>query len=336
MTRFKQLKHFINKEMSMSHIYQPLMLIELLKEMDGKASVKDIAQAILNKDPTQIEYFSQVVKNMVGKVLTKNHEIATKDKDIYSLIGSEDLTNKEAEELIELCEQKIAEFEAKRGDTIWNHRRRGHRPISGSIRYEVLSRARGRCELCGITNEEKMLEVDHIFPKSLGGKDDLSNYQALCYSCNAAKRNTDDTDFRLFKTLYEQREENCLFCDIQSNDRNRIIAENNLAYAIRDGFPVTEGHTLFMPKRHVSDYFGLVQSEVNAINLLVQEQRTLLMASDSKIEGFNIGMNCGEVSGQTVFHCHVHLIPRRRGDVANPRGGVRHIIADKGFYEDKQ
>jgi len=336
MTRFKQLKHFINKEMSMSHIYQPLMLIELLKEMDGKATVKDIAQAILNKDPTQIEYFSQVVKNMVGKVLTKNHAIATKDKDIYSLIGSEDLTNKEAEELIELCEQKIAEFESKRGDTIWNHRRRGHRPISGSIRYEVLSRARGRCELCGITNEEKMLEVDHIFPKSLGGKDDLSNYQALCYSCNAAKRNTDDTDFRLFKTLYEQREENCLFCDIQSNDRKRIITENNLAYAIRDGFPVTEGHTLFIPKRHVSDYFGLVQSEVNAINLLVQEQRTLLMASDSKIEGFNIGMNCGEVSGQTVFHCHVHLIPRRRGDVANPRGGVRHIIADKGFYEDKR
>ena len=336
MTRFKQLKHFINNEMSMSHIYQPLMLIELLKEMDGTASVKDIAQAILNKDPTQIEYFSQVVKNMVGKVLTKNHEIATKDKDIYSLIGSEDLSNKEAEELIELCKQKIAEFEAKRGDTIWSHRRRGHRPISGSIRYEVLSRARGRCELCGITNEEKMLEVDHIFPKSLGGKDDLSNYQALCYSCNAAKRNTDDTDFRLFKTLYEQREENCLFCDVQSNDRKRIIAENNLAYAIRDGFPVTEGHTLLMPKRHVSDYFGLVQSEVNAINLLVQEQRTLLMASDSKIEGFNIGMNCGEVSGQTVFHCHVHLIPRRRGDVANPRGGVRHIIADKGFYEDKR
>ncbi len=333
---FERLKNFIESEMRMSQIYQPLMLIEMLRSGHGKASVKDIAQAILNKDPTQIEYFSQVVKNMVGKVLTKNHEIAIKDKDIYSLIGSEELSSEQAKELIQLCEQKIAEFEAKRGDTIWNHRRRGHRPISGSVRYEVLSRARGRCELCGITNEQKMLEVDHIFPKSLGGKDDLSNYQALCYSCNAAKRNTDDTDFRLFKTLYEEREENCLFCDIQSNDRKRIIAENNLAYAIRDGFPVTEGHTLFMPKRHVSDYFGLVQSEVNAINLLVQEQRTLLMASDLKIEGFNIGMNCGEVSGQTVFHCHVHLIPRRRGDVANPRGGVRHIIADKGFYEDKK
>ena len=336
MTRFQELKRFINNEMKMSQIYQPLMLIELLKNMDGKATVKDIAQSILNKEPTQIEYFSQVVKNMVGRVLTKNHEIATKDKDVYFLIGSEYLSNNEAEELIELCEQKIAEFEAQRGTSAWNHRRRGHRPISGSIRYQVLAAAKGRCELCGITNEEKMLEVDHIFPKSLGGKDDLSNYQALCYSCNAAKRNTDDTDFRLFKTMYEHREVECLFCNIQTKDRQRVIAENNLAYAISDGFPVTEGHTLFIPKRHINDYFGLVQAEVNAINALMTEHKNILQVQDSNIEGFNIGMNCGEVAGQTIFHCHVHLIPRRKGDVENPRGGVRHIIADKGFYEDKR
>jgi ATP adenylyltransferase len=333
---YSRLHKFITTEMTMSHIYQPLMLIELLKNMDGKATVKDIAQAILNKDPTQIEYFSQVVKNMVGRVLTKNHEIATKDKDVYSLIGSEYLSNKEAEELIELCEQKIAEFEAQRGDAVWQHRRRGHRPISGSIRYQVLAAAKGRCELCGITNEEKMLEVDHIFPKSLGGKNDLSNYQALCYSCNAAKRNTDDTDFRLFKTMYEHREEGCLFCDIQTKDRQRVIAENNLAYAISDGFPVTEGHTLYIPKRHINDYFGLVQAEVNAINSLMTEHKNMLQAKDSNIEGFNIGMNCGEVAGQTIFHCHVHLIPRRKGDVENPRGGVRHIITGKGFYDDKK
>jgi ATP adenylyltransferase len=336
MTRFQELKRFISSEMKMSQIYQPLMLIELLQNMDGKATVKDIAQSILNKDPTQIEYFSQVVKNMVGRVLTKNHEIAIKDKDVYSLIGSEYLSNKEAEELIELCEQKIAEFEAQRGNAVWQHRRRGHRPISGSIRYQVLAAAKGRCELCGITNEEKMLEVDHIFPKSLGGKDDLSNYQALCYSCNAAKRNTDDTDFRLFKTMYEHREEGCLFCDIQTKDRRRVITENNLAYAISDGFPVTEGHTLFIPKRHVNDYFGLVQAEVNAINELMTGHKNMLKTKDSSIEGFNIGMNCGEVAGQTIFHCHLHLIPRRKGDVENPRGGVRHIISGKGFYEDKK
>lgn len=124
----------------------------------------------------------------------------------------------------------------------------------------------------------------------------------------------------------------CLFCDVQVNDHQRIVSENALAYAIRDGFPVTSGHTLIIPKRHVQDYFGLTKSEVDAINELMLQQRTQLMVDDPSIEGFNIGMNCGEVAGQTVFHCHVHLIPRRRGDVANPRGGIRHLIADKGFY----
>ena len=104
---------------------------------------------------------------------------------------------------------------------------------------------------------------------------------------------------------------------------------------MRDGFPVTEGHTLFIPKRHTSDYFGLVPAEVSAINLLMNEKKELLQSQDTTIEGFNIGMNCGEVAGQTVFHCHVHLIPRRKGDVENPRGGVRHIIAGKGYYEEK-
>ncbi len=318
--------------MRMSQVYQPVMLMQLLKN-NGKATVQQIAQAILDKDPTQIEYFSEIVKNMVGRVLTKNRGITEKDGNAYRLIGSEQLTQDQILELIEICQTKINEFESKRGASVWEHRRRGHRPISGSVRYEVLSRAMFKCELCGISADEKNIEVDHIFPKSLGGRDDLTNYQALCYSCNAAKRNTDDTDFRLFKSLYENREEKCLFCDIQSIDRKRIISENNLAYAIRDGFPVSEGHTLFIPKRHAIDYFELVPAEVNAINSLMTDQKKLLQEHDSSIEGFNIGMNCGETAGQTVFHCHVHLIPRRKGDVENPRGGVRHVIAGKGYYE---
>ena len=270
---------------------------------------------------------------MVGKILTKNRGITEKSGNTYSLIGASELTKEQIEELIELCQFKITEFEAKRGDAVWSHRRRGHRPISGSIRYEVLSRAKFKCELCGISADEKSIEVDHIFPKSLGGKDDISNFQALCYSCNAAKRNTDDTDFRVFKSMYEQRQEGCLFCDIQANDTKRILAENNLAYAILDGFPVTAGHTLFIPKRHTLDYFGLVPAEVSAINDLLAKQKKSLQEADPTIDGFNIGMNCGETAGQTIFHCHVHLIPRRKGDVENPRGGVRHIIAGKGYYE---
>ena len=135
----------------MSQIYQPLMLIELLKN-NGSASVNQIAQAILNKDPTQIEYFSLVVKNMVGKVLTKNRGITEKHKDTYTLIGSDELTTDQVKSLIDLCQQKIDEFEQKRGDSVWSHRRRGHRPISGSVRYEVLSRAKGRCEPVSYTH----------------------------------------------------------------------------------------------------------------------------------------------------------------------------------------
>jgi len=97
----------------MSQIYQPLMLIELLKN-NGSASVNQIAQAILNKDPTQIEYFSLVVKNMVGKVLTKNRGITEKHKDTYTLIGSEELTTDQIKSLIELCQLKIGDRPGRR------------------------------------------------------------------------------------------------------------------------------------------------------------------------------------------------------------------------------
>jgi ATP adenylyltransferase len=317
--------------MRMSQIYQPVMISELLKR-GGSASISEIAQAILQKDPTQIEYFSEVVKRMVGKVLTKNRKVTEKHGNSYSLIGVSELTEAEISDLITLCDERIKAFEEKRGETVWNHRRRGHRPISGSVRFEVLKRAAFRCELCGISADEKNIEVDHIHPKSLGGQDEMSNFQALCYSCNAAKRNTDRTDFRDFRKIYAHREDECLFCKIQL-EKVRVIAHNALAFAIRDGFPVTQGHTLIIPKRHVPDYFSLTQPEINSINQLIREQRSILIQEDVTIEGFNIGANCGEVAGQTIFHCHIHLIPRRFGDVENPRGGVRHVIAGKGSYD---
>lgn len=122
---------------------------------------------------------------------------------------------------------------------------------------------------------------------------------------------------------------NCIFCSLEEN---RVIKSNELALAFRDNFPVTELHTLIVPRRHAKDYFELTQEEVVACNNLINQLRLDLMEEDSSIEGFNIGMNAGEVAGQTVFHCHIHLIPRRQGDVENPRGGIRHIIPGKGFY----
>jgi len=162
----------------------------------------------------------------------------------------------------------------------------------------------------------------------------IEEFPAVFKGDNANKGNRDKTDFRNLENFYAERTKDCLFCDVQTIDRKRIIAENSLAYAIRDGFPVTEGHTLFIPKRHTIDYFGLVPAEVSAINQLMEAQRKFLLESDSTIGGFNIGMNCGEIAGQSVWHCHVHLIPRRKGDVEFPKGGVRHVIPYKGNYED--
>jgi len=122
---------------------------------------------------------------------------------------------------------------------------------------------------------------------------------------------------------------NCLFCSIPTE---RIIAKNELVYAIRDGFPVTPMHSLIIPFRHVSDFFGLTFDELKASQDLIQQVKDELLTIDQTVNGFNIGMNCGESAGQTIFHCHIHLIPRRNGDVPNPRGGVRHIIPGKGLY----
>jgi ATP adenylyltransferase len=122
----------------------------------------------------------------------------------------------------------------------------------------------------------------------------------------------------------------CLFCNI---DKSRIVSESDLCYAIADGFPVTKGHTLVIPRRHAETYFDLTDDEVMACNDMLRALRKSILALDPSVKAFNVGMNAGEEAGQTIFHCHIHLIPRRAGDVENPRGGIRHVIPGKGYYQ---
>ena len=123
--------------------------------------------------------------------------------------------------------------------------------------------------------------------------------------------------------------DSCPFCSL---DTERVLEFNENAVAFRDGYPVTELHTLVIPKRHVTTYFELTEDERKSIHTLLESQRAKIMAEDDVVEGFNIGWNCGEVAGQTVFHAHVHLIPRRKGDVEDPIGGIRNTIPGKGNY----
>ena len=142
-------------------------------------------------------------------------------------------------------------------------------------------------------------------------------------------RDRDDTDFRAVRAAYANVEPSCPFC---LTGERRALLENSLATVVSDKYPVTDRHVLVIPKRHTSDYFDLGTAETRACHRLVSEARAHLLEHDTSILGFNVGINSGMVAGQTVMHCHIHLIPRRAGDSPNPRGGVRCVIPGKADY----
>jgi diadenosine tetraphosphate (Ap4A) HIT family hydrolase len=120
----------------------------------------------------------------------------------------------------------------------------------------------------------------------------------------------------------------CPFCTLPLS---RIQAENDHAVLIRDAYPVSPDHSLIIPKRHVGSYFEATDAERAAMQaLLVKAKHTL--DAEFRPQGYNIGINDGAAAGQTVPHLHMHLIPRYAGDVADPRGGVRWVIAEKADY----
>ena len=119
---------------------------------------------------------------------------------------------------------------------------------------------------------------------------------------------------------------NCPFCDIHDS-----VISNQLAYVTYDSYPVSNGHLLIIPVRHVADYFDMTPEEKTAVMELVEQGKALL-DQELKPDGYNVGINSGLAAGQTVMHAHVHLIPRYRADTDDPRGGVRGVIPEKQKY----
>jgi diadenosine tetraphosphate (Ap4A) HIT family hydrolase len=122
----------------------------------------------------------------------------------------------------------------------------------------------------------------------------------------------------------------CLFC--YGNIKDGLVAEQNSVIAIKDRYPVSDGHLLIVPRRHVENYFSMNEIEIEDMTVLIRKLKDRITAKDPYVNGFNIGTNIGESAGQTIFHAHIHLIPRRTGDTPHPRGGVRGVIPAKMSY----
>ena len=121
----------------------------------------------------------------------------------------------------------------------------------------------------------------------------------------------------------------CIFCNVKKQE---IIYENDYAFVSYDSYPVSKFHSLVIPKRHIKNFFDLNDKELYACNELIKKIKLKIENDDNLVEGFNLGTNAGTVAGQTIMHCHIHLIPRRKGDVENPQGGVRGVIPLKQHY----
>lgn len=259
---YQRLLAFVDQQMSMSHIYQPVMLKTLLAG-NGVASRREIAAAFLAEDQSQLEYYDEIVKRYPTQTL-KRHGIIDHERGRYQLCDSYNIVDaEERAALIAICDAKLAEFIDRRQQMVWKHRSQNFDPVPGSIRWHILRRAMGRCEACGISAAERALHVDHVIPRSWGGSNDVTNFQALCSTCNVQKLNGDATDFRAAAKALTHRSAECPLCDPPASE---LVAENELAVA--RGIIGQAGNFEIAPRRHGAGYFALFQPELNAIRAL--------------------------------------------------------------------
>ena len=294
---YSSLSNFIHKRMKMTHIYQPLMLRTLLESKDGRATTEQIARSFLNEDAAQLQYYKKIVRRWPHQTLRK-HGIVEYDSGTYTLRLDTPITDAQRHSLMELCDLRLQEF-IDRDPWIRKFRELDERSISGSLRYDVLSRSKGVCVACGARSTEASLHVDHIVPRSRGGRTEPDNLQALCYRCNTEKRNRDDTDFvRWHKTL-QFRDPKCRLC----KKPHDILLENSMAYAVREEGGAGMGF-LVATNRHVCSF----------VDLLPVERQLCMALIDQVIADAGLGGPAGgrglDVHGfdrPYGEHCHISI-----------------------------
>ena len=258
-----ELVEFIDNTMRMSHIYQPL-LIQSLVESGGQATLRELAVKFLSEEEAEIQEMMKTIKTMPVHVLSaknKNRKkpiVEERDGVVRLLAKPADL--KERAEILGACARKLHEYVARRGEGIWSHKWLDS-PAGGAMRLKVLEAAGRRCAICGATHKDRLLDVDHIIPRSKGGPSTFENLQVLCSKCNRAKGNRSDRDFRVAEPLLSC--EDCAICALPT--LIDFPAENDLARAV--WLDKTSGPQLsIVPKRHVHAYVDLTSHEVLAMH----------------------------------------------------------------------
>ena len=305
---FEELQDFIAHRMRMTHIYQPQMIKTLL-ESNNRATAEDIARGFLNEDKAQLEYYTLIAKRWPSITLRK-HNIVSYSREagrgVFRLL-LDGVTPAQRERLIELCELRINEYVDKTLKLPWYNRRSSREHIPGQLRYDVLAKSGGICVACGVSAQQRALEVDHIVPVNMGGPNEISNLQALCYKCNAQKKDRDKTDFVMVLNRLKYRNPKCSLCT--SDDH---VLDNHLAFAVRDSKPMTDLHSLVLPKRHVSSFFDLLPAEKTLCLELTDTVKTQIQESDRAVTGFSVRFDAGRMAGPMTEHCQIHVIPRRQ------------------------
>lgn len=250
---YAELEEFISKKMRMTHIYQPLMLKTLLESDGQKATAERIAKAFLSQDDSQLDYYKRVVRRW-PHITLKKHNVVSYHKGVYTL-QLDEITDAQRRRLVELCELRLQKFVEK---DPWIKKFRGidHRTAPGSLRFDVLRKSGGKCALCGVDGAARALDIDHIIPRSWGGKTEIGNLQALCFACNRGKKDRDDTDFIKWKKRM-QFGKNCMLCSSYHHHYDVVMA-NYLARAVRDP---ADGAIIIAPKGHVGRLDDMIPAE---------------------------------------------------------------------------
>ena len=312
---YAELEHFIKHKMKMTHVYQPMMIRTLL-ESEGTATPEEIARGFLNEDRAQLEYYTLIAKRWPSTTLRKHNvvEYTGRGKSAKFRLLLDHITTEQKARLVELCDLRLNEYIDRRLRMPWYNRRGTREHIPGKVRYDVLAKSGGVCVACGVSSLDRALEIDHIVPVKMGGTNDISNLQPLCYKCNAQKRDRDDTNFILVLNRLKYRDPKCRAC---LSDEH--LHENHMAFAVWNANHAADLHAVVYPKRHTASFFDLIPAEKKFCLDAIDDVKTRILETDKDVAGFDVGFDAGPVAGEMVGHCSIHITPRMPGDMPRYR-----------------